>query len=272
MKFVHHETEPDFSGSMEFIAETSAEVVELAKHFRLFDKDDPAELLAYAEAIKAGTYTYHSNPTKRKWHRVTSALDVEFTRPYLELLSRLTGFEGEFPDGDYTSKHPRRLCHTHHTLAFGVEHGHFTFDVVKESGPWNGMTAADYAERCAIDYVAEDVGYRRFEREFLERGNGQIYRNPDYLKRHKAEPAVGAPWLWEILFHWWRDNHATPGQNTILENAICHYSQPWTVRSSGGPCHLVNHSLYVKDPAGTCNYDGNGLMVSVIDWKRFRTA
>lgn len=272
MKFIHHETEPDFSGSMEFIAETPAEVVELADHFRLFDKENPEALLAYAEAIKAGVYTHVSNPTKRNWHRVTSALDIEFTRPYTELLNNLTGYEGEFPDGDYTDKHPRRLCHTHHTLAFGVGRGHFTFDVVISSEAWNGLTAAQYAERNVFDYVGQDVGYRRQEREFLERSNGQIYRNPDYLKRHKSEPAVGAPWLWEILFEWWRDNHATPGQKAILDNAICHYSKPWTVRSSGGPCTLANYSLYVKDPAGTCNYDGKGLMVSVIDWKKFRTA
>ncbi|HVL15822.1 MAG TPA: hypothetical protein VM529_24840 [Gemmata sp.] len=248
MRYEFTETAPDFSGTITVTAETSPEVLELADHFRMFDKTKPADLMDLARAMQAGTLTYASNPqSKRRWFRVEAALDHEYTKPYTDLLRRVTGADlDHFPDMDLTPFHPRRLCHTHITAACTMEHGHYCYDVLIQAEDWNGKDAFTRAQINAQDYAEEDLGHRPFEREYVEGRNGVLMRNPNYLKRHRAKPTTGAPWLWAALFNWWRATHATPGQAAAL--ALCdathakHRLEPdYLIRSSGGPAGLIGY-------------------------------
>lgn len=252
---------------MTVVAETPAEVVELAAHFRIFDKENPDDLVAMAEAIKAGTLTYVSQSSKRPWYRVESALDHEFSEPYEKWLARLVSHDATLPALDLTPIHPRRLCHTHITDTAWIEDGHIQFTGFVNSEDWNGKTAADRAFSTALDYTAEDFGTRQHEPEYIgikQRGGGLMKRNPNYLKRHPARPAASCEWLKSALFDWWMKNHATDEQRAIINGAasLSHsrYSNPvW-----------AEYSLYVPDPSGTCNYDGNGFMARVYSWDEIK--
>ena len=219
MQFNFTETRDDEGGAMEFVAENPAEVVDLFKHFRL-DKGTPDSVLAMAEAIQAGNFSFRSEG-KRPWYRVESAIDHEFTKPYAEMLQRVTGWDGQLPNMDLTDQHPRRLCHTHITHAFGLEHGHFTFDVSVESQDWNDKPAFDRAQKNALDYAENDIAERPIESEYIPAGrSGLMKRNPDYArKHHRCKPSVSADWVWVAIVEWWLANHATDRQRAIVEGA-----------------------------------------------------
>lgn len=248
MHFEFTETDAKtFAGFLTVTAKTPAEVVQVAEHFDLFDKKTPEALIALADAIKAGTLTHVSKPTKRPWFLVESALDYEFTKPYLELLTKLTGYEGDLPDLDLTPHHPRRLCHTYHTISCELEHGHYAYRVVTQSEPWNGKNAQEYADSSTQDYVEEELGWRPHEPEHIEE-RGRIIRNPNYLKRHRAKAGLGSPWLWAVLFRWWLEKYGTQAQRELCEqNAALmmknHRGEPdWALRSYGhGPCSPIGY-------------------------------
>lgn len=277
MKFQQQETQSDGGGSLTITAETKAETLEVIKHFRLFDTDTEQGVLAMAEALgQPLPFVHKSEPKKRFWYDYESALDYEFTKPYADLLEKITGHTGQLPDLDLTPHHPRRLCHTHITSEARLEQGHICYTGIVQAEAWNGMTACDHGLNMLEDYMAEDFGFRRFEREYIERGNIMV-RNPNYLKRHKAQPGLGAPWFWAVLFDWWRKNHASPEQSRILDASDALKSgwdsgRDYHLRQGGGEqAYLIGSSLYYDDPNGACNWDGKGRMVSVVSWDKFAT-
>lgn len=253
MKFEHTQMRPDGGGTITVTAETAAEVVAVNDHFKVFGST-PAALLDLAQAAHAGAMTYGTGwPAKRPWYLVSSALDPAFTAPYRELLAKVTGFAGRPPDLDLTPHHPRRLCHTHHTSACGLFDGCYVFDVLVTAEEWNGMDAATNADKNAIDYVQEDLGWRPFEPEFIENRKGGYDRNPNYLKRHPPRPGTGAPWLWATLFDWWRNSHATDEHRDLLraadraKAAAGLEDADYQLRSRGrGPASLVSGGLYTS--------------------------
>jgi hypothetical protein len=267
MKFEHTQARDDGAGTITVTAETSKEVIELADHFRMYDKDEPEQLIALAEAIKAGTLTYTSKPNaKRPWFRCESALDYEFTQPYEDLLRKITGFDGgTLPDMDLTPFHARRLCHTHITAEARFKNGHYCYVVFIQAEDWNGKTAAERADINAEDYTQEDLGHRQHEREYIETRGGHMVRNPNYLKRHRARPALGCTWLWAALFNWWRMNKASAAQRAALdqcdETHKAYRLEPsYLIRSSGGPGYLVQSQHLVTSYADP---------VQLVTWENF---
>lgn len=259
MKFQHTATREDGGGTLRVEAENAAEVIEVADHFRLFNKEEPSQLIGLAEAIKQGSLIYESSPDrKRPWYLITDSVQERFLEPYARLLDYTTGYHGKLPDLDLTGDHPRRLCHTHHTFSCHLTGHRYHFVTCVSSEDWNGMVAADRAIVMAIDYTEEELGFRPSEREYKENKNGTYSPNPNYLKRHRAQPATGAPWLWNVLFQWWREHVATPGQTQLLQEAdaakkAARLTDPdYTIRYSGGEAaHLVGcGGIYVsyKEP------------------------
>lgn len=263
MKFTFNEMtdRDDFGGTLSVTAESASEVLEIADHFRMFG-DDADGAIAKAQAIVAGSLTHTSGTDKRPWFVIESSLGHEFTEPYKAWLLRRTGYDGQLPSADLTPFHPRRLCHTHITLAVGLEQEHITYSVAVRSGDWNGKPANDRAWVTAEDYVSEDFGERKHENEYIpargDGGGGMMKRNPNYLKRHKPHPAASCQWLKSWLFSWWRQNHASDKQREILDGC-----------EALGKLRIDDFTLYALDPDGTCNYDGKGKMVSVYTWEQF---
>lgn len=270
MQFAFDETNDDGSGSVTITAENPEEVKHVLDHFRVFDKHDVDDLLAYAHTLSQGTYTHTSAPTKRPWYVVEACLDVEFTQPYIDLLSRRCGYDpsrhGPLPSVDLTQYHPRRLCHTHITDRIGLDHGHICYSGYIMSQEWNNRPALDRAWDTMEDYVAEDVGTRPLESEYIHNRNGTFSRNPNYLKRHRAKPAASAQWLYSWLFNWFMENHASAEQQRII-SAVRELNARF--QHSGGPDELGSYDLRYVDPNGTCDYDGKGTMTGYMSWSDF---
>lgn len=279
MKFTHINIGEDGGGDMNVTAETDAETIEIIQHFRVLKLDTVEGAKQLVEAINSPCYCYTAKSDKRKWYHCKSALDVDSTRPYKELLERITGFETSnlIPDTDLTHLHPRRLCHTHITDRLFVDKEHICYECFDESEEWMGEAAAARADKNTYDYVKEDFGFRRFEREYKACGNGMYTPNPDYArKRHAASPGLGAPWFWKWLFTWWRENHATQAQHRVLAavdkmHTDKRYSADWELRESGDEqCGLSSYNMYYDDPTGTIDWDGKGRKVSCLNWEDFK--
>jgi hypothetical protein len=239
------------------------------------DTKELDSVLKLAKAIQDGTYTYETRSKKRKWFECEVYLDERSLAPYRGLLKRITGYDANLPDMDLTSSHPRRLCHTHITDTCAIVDGMYNAHVYVQAEEWNGQTAC--ANRNAEDYTQADIGMRKFEREFVTTHNNHIVRNPNYgRKHHRAEPALGAPWLWARIFTWWRTEHATVEQKRVLDavdalRGDSWYGKEYDIRESGGDAaNLVGYSLYALDPSGTVNYDGKGKMARVYTWDEFK--
>lgn len=264
--------------ALRVIAETQADVLTIVRHYDLLhSKRSPEQLIATAQAISAGSIEYVDKGTdKRPWFDVPVCLDKAL-EPYQYLLKRLTGYDGPILDMDLTLHDPKRLVHTHITGRIGIEDGCITALVFVRSEDWNGQTAELRSADMAADYLQERLGFRRFEREHIQMDNGLYRHNPDYLKHHKAQPGLGAEWLWKVLFSWWRENHATNRQRAVL-NAVdalhngSKYPNDYDLRCGSGETGWVSgYTLFALDPNGPCNYDGKGKMARCYTWDEFRS-
>lgn len=275
MKFIHTPTQPDGGGDLLFVAETTAEVVELVKHFRLLNKDDPESLVEIAAIITAGKLEHldkvrENSLGKHAWYAVETTVKPDFLKPYARLLEQRTGFKGlDDICLDLTKACPDRLCHTHITDTVELRGGTLLVSGFINAQDWNGKAAVDRAFINFEDLVNEDYSTRPPVPEFVQTGNGQYSRNPRYATGYKPalQPSATCEWLFEVLFKWWFDNAASEAQRTMLDNvsALTGESRlarkPWAVNSYG--------HLYVKDPDGTINYDGKGTMVTAYTWEQF---
>lgn len=278
MKFHLTGTPQDISAeSLIVTAETPLEVLWVWKHYRL-DAGTPDGAVAMAQAIQTGTYTHTTAPhDKSKWFDVDVYLNA--LAPYTNLLKQVTGFDitpGELPNMDLTADYPDRLGFTHLVDACGIVGGMFHAHVYINAEEWNGQPAEVRAQVNAEDYVMEDVGKRKHEREYITAGNGHMVANPQYLKRHRAEAGLGAPWLWKRIFSWWRANHASPAQFELLAaaDAMPKYKgqtdRDYDIRKGGGEeASLIGYSMYVVDPAGTIDWDGKGTKAKCFTWDEF---
>lgn len=241
MQFQHQANRSDGGGILKITAETPEEILELYNHSHSYNKGTAENILQLADWIKAGrAETTFAGTDRRPWFNVSVHVGSEFLKPYLNLLERLTGYSGSIPTTDLTKFHPRRLCYTHHTMNCILLGGtkEYVAEVCLTAEDWNGRDAATNAERNAIDYVQEELGYRFHEKEFIEK-SGRYVNNPNYLKRHAPKPGIGAPWLWKVLFSWWRENYTTPQQQNALDSSdrsmeVCKLDKCWEVRQGGG--------------------------------------
>lgn len=279
MRFQHTETEKDGRGFVTLTIETEAEALNWLKwHER---EKDPRKQVQFLDQLKAnGSTEIKLQSEKQPWFQCESALDHEFTKPYADLLYRLTGCEShgvELLHLDLTAHDPKRLLHTHITDTLELEHGHLCYRVFIQAGEWNKRTAAENADRNAQDYTEERIGYRQHENEFIQNRNGTYSPNPNYHKRHRPKPAIGAAWIWDAVWQWWREKHATDEQTAVLDAAHAltggRYGYDWQVRSAVAPsCHLIGcQGLYVLDPDGSLDWDGKGRMSRFVKWDDFKS-
>lgn len=277
MKFKHTPTREDGGGTLEVTAETPSEILEVISHFRILDKDKPKDVMELAKILSHGPpFGTIRESEKRPWFRVEDSLPRTFLEPYLRLLYSCTRWQGPFPDMELTHRHPRRLGYTHITDSLHVKDGVLRFVVFQNAEDWYGKKADVRAQENALDYVAEDVGFRPFEQKYIHSKTGSIINNPNYLERHKAKPGHSAPWIWDALFSWWRQNHASARQREILDACDSlrkglNLEPDYAIRKSGqDEAWLVNCSgLYYTDENGTIDWDGKGGKASFIKWEAF---
>lgn len=205
-----------FGGKLTITARGAQDVESLVKHFRLFsDMGDVAVLQARIAALQSETLTHVLQSDKRPMYEVSTCLDDEFTAPYKKWARDCFGYDGVFPDLEI----PRQwggLIHTNYQARLYIECEHICVDAFTSSEPWNGRDAQEYAESRVKDYLGEEFGKRYQEPEFLQKGNGQYYRNPNYLKRHRPTPVASNARLKRAFFAWFVDNHASDAQKAIV--------------------------------------------------------
>lgn len=270
MKYDLQNRQPDDSYDLQVTAETVQDVVEMQSVMRPFNLNKPSDALAYAEAIQKVVL---SRPLDHRVMSVAVRLKGAFT-PYAKLLEELTGCNPIGWEMDLTDLFGG-LHHHYVTLRVHVQvedvlaHG---YGIV-----WEKRKPADHAdaERSMADYLQEKLGWRKHEPEFREIANGQYQHNPKYLNRYMAEPGLGSPELWDLVFDYWRKNHASPGQREVLDKADAlakgYEGHDYTLRPALGHNNggVYGSHLTVEDPNGKIDWDGKGMMVRHVSWEKF---
>jgi hypothetical protein len=245
-------------------AETTAEVMEVWQHYRL--AQTPESIISMAAAVQAGTYEHVSvAKVARPWFDVDVYLDRSL-KPYQDLLKRLTGYDGPLPDMGLTAKHPHRLCYTRITNSVEIKDGMIHSHVYMQAEDWNKRDAATNAQINADDYEMEYFGKRHHEPEYIHDRQGNPRHNPNYLQRNRAKPGLGCPWLWDVIFGWWRETHASERQRELLAGVDAldsgRHGRDYSIQKGGGDeAVLSSYSLYVLDPNGKC---------AVYTWEQFK--
>jgi hypothetical protein len=211
------------NGALHIQSETSPEVLEMIKHYKL----DP---LTHIEALSTGSLLHVAQSTRRdngQWFAVSADLGAEWMAPYLAKLTQWTGFAGEVPSiagPRYPGGYAVNLCHTHIVESMHMGSHGFTFAGYLESQDWDERKAADRAPPYFRECVSGAVGDTKQEGEFIEFGNGGLLRrNPNYMKRHYPHAAASSALVFECLLQWWIATHATPGQRDILAQCLANH-------------------------------------------------
>lgn len=282
MRFTFEQTDADdikFCGDVSVISESLADTEGIIGgshgYFeRQTSEIDKARILIASEGGDHPTYVYRSPSGFRNsqsyWFQFESCLDYDFTQPYQDLLERLTGCETDLAtvDIDLTPFLTKRLRHTHIVDRIWINNGHICFLGYDSASEWNKKDPFTNAEYSIVDNVGEDCGKRQHEPEHITKGN-RIIRNPDYLKRHPASPAVNG-WLWAAIVAWWRENGANAEQLEILDASTkLTKTNPLVKSSYVGGFSCYDHSIYYPNKNGECNWDSKGTKVAVMNWKEF---
>lgn len=268
----------DGGSHLKVTAENTQEVVQLQQVCDVFDLRGPSGAIAYAEAINLGK---SKHTRSRIWFPVAARLRLAF-EPYAKLLETLTDWDSRKLKLDLSGVVPE-LGHQFVLTSLRLDAGviHFAgFGPAEDTE--RKITTAQYAMDSMVDNLQEQLGYRPFEREFVQKGNGAYYPNPNYARHHLAAvPALGSGQLWRKLFNRWREHHATPGQKERL-NKVDQLDREhgigvghcYNIREAIGSTdegYVYGHVLYYEDATGPIDYDGKGKRASLCDWKKFKT-
>jgi hypothetical protein len=306
MKCVIEPKFEDGGGDLVLTAENPTEVQAVIRHYKLFRVEDGnvddriKALLAEKEALERGTLEVQrpcQDPEKhrdpRAWYLITGSLDGEHPKlwgggtqtyldPYLVCMRYQLGFQGPIPDMDLTDQidMDTMLAYTHILLHFRIENQVIHYRAAEEAGSWNGMSAKQNAHEYTRRSVAREVGGQRRESEYSENRKGTYSLNPNYLKQHAPQPALGSEWLLNCLLGWWKRNVASPRQLEIIaamevlyassglgpvfqadyDSTVSNFTTTYTIRPS---------SITYLDPQGTCDWDGEGTKASCLSWPDF---
>lgn len=204
-------TDRELGGTLELVAHGTVEVCALINHFKLFDGDAPEQLIERAQAMQLDTLSHTIGNDKRPAYSVTGVLSLAFAEVYRDWMRDTLGYDGPLPDIDI----PRKwggLAYTHYCEQLSIEDGVIRFTAYDTCEPWNGMRADTYSSKKTGDYIAEYVGTRHHEPEYIMSDKGREIKNPNYMKRHNASPAADCTALKVTLFNWWLANHANDAQ------------------------------------------------------------
>lgn len=209
-------------------ATTGQEIAELCKHFNL-----PIE--KHVDDLIKGSMTYVASGAKHPWFELgafaaAASVSFDFLKPYYDRLKTITGYDGPaFAVSDCRLRYGGRrsnnnLCHTHIvTDAFIDENGYHAHGFIR-SQDWYGKTAAERAPVGFNGYLREHLGHTKSEPEYERLNNGLLRENPNYMKRHAPEPAAASEAVFEVIFDYWLDNHASKAQVELYDAAADCYA------------------------------------------------
>lgn len=215
MKITHIPTRPDGGGTLEVVAETTEEVIEVAEHFRLGPR-------ALIEAIKQPLPWHFQPPNISRdngaYFRSTGAIRRAYIAPYFVLLGNRVGPVEVF-DIDLTERWGR-LRYTHYPIRIWTEGGHLHYDVVTHSADWYGKTAAEQAPEYAKSSIESHIGKYDVVPEFIETANGLFIKNPRYGKGNSTySPAAERQDIMSIIVDHWLETKATPAQRELVKKS-----------------------------------------------------
>lgn len=247
--------------------ESRDEAIELNKVFRSYDPvNDPEGYgLFLRERHKLRKPVYKSCEDGFKgWYRVTA--QTVGLEPYIYRLQEWVP-DFDWPkEADLTAVWPEKVSHTHFIERVEMR----TDNIVEVTGivqVHKDTPTADAAEAHAVgtltNYINERMMFRPAIPEFVECANGLYRRNPDYAtgKQRPIEKRMSefnADTYWNMVFAVWMADVATEAQRSLLAD-IVHYDG-----YKGPPIGVKDYNCYLKNPGGSCDYDGKGTMVSVL--------
>lgn len=261
-----------WGGDVAIVMESMEDAKAVAKHYKLY-ADDPIVLAEWLVDVanNAPVRYYPKAGREHAWYEIESALDHEFTKPYFDQMHKMTGAdENLFYDLELT--HPDPLDHRYLVQSVGLQHGHFIYKVLDSAQPWNKKSAQEYADSLVQDYMEEELGARQSEPEFIQLGNGQYTKNPNYLKRHRPKPALTCPWLWSALWDHWYANHATAAQRDALarNRTLGKYANDVESQYGRGPSYQGLMVVVAADDPRGFTWSGE-TKVRYIPWDEFKT-
>ena len=263
------EEEYRFGGFLTIRAESLADTAAIVEHYKLSEGEEPEQLLERARLLTQPDLVHVHRPRKRPYYLVAGSLDVALFEPYRKWARRTFGFEGRFPDLKLPFKW-RGLRHVYTGISMGVEVGETVcYTVADQAEPWNGRTAQECAEKYTTRHIAKEFGYEEPMREFIQGRNNQYKWNPNYGtgKRNPIQPRLINEGFCQAFVEWWKEHEATPAQLDIIarneelaEKTGKHSRVEWMKGYDG---------IRFVDPAGDCDYDGQGLMTSRYTFEEF---
>ncbi len=240
------QTRNDGAGTVRLIASSLKQKVRLFDHFKIFNMEDPTQMIAMAEAMQSSDPYIHELNSKedsrdnRGWFLTTATLDIEWTKPYFDLLNKRTGFLGRgiLPDIDLIGADGwQNISHTHFTKQRRFEHGHFIMEIVHQSQDWNNKTASERTFASAIRQAKHEIAQTIHETEFIENNNGTYSRNPRYANGvDRWQIGVYSDEIWWALCDWWLETHANDAQKA---------------------CVAASQSIHFKNVRGTSDLHNN---------------
>ncbi len=137
-------------------------------------------------------------------------------------------------------------------------------------GPGGPEDTFERLEKRTQEHLCENLGHRPYEKEFIHTANGQYQHNPRYGTGYRHPPKEGRGGyatsvhtnIWRLIWKHWMMYHANDEQRRVMANAL-------RINDPLDHPRIDNYTLYVLDPKGTCNYDGNGKMVTVYRAEEF---
>lgn len=213
------------------ILHIESENLEELKEIFKFKKLDAFEYaLEEPEFFKTGIFHTTLGTAKRPFLEQNQSVPFEFLQPYYAALERFTGYNDE----PFTIENPElnylwpynstmTLCHTHIvTHAYINEFGYHAegYQATNAEG-WNGKTAEEYSVKIFQEYLRDKIGFTYHEPEYTTGPNGgPNYKNPNYLKRHSAKPAVESNVLLGLIFEYWLKHKASDQQREVFEDGL----------------------------------------------------
>lgn len=278
MKFKHY-PESDGAGSLAIHAETPEEVKQLQDHFKIFRLDELDQVVTFAETLKKGRLVHWIGQRSDRGTAllpVSVAMPTATFEPYAKLMQNTTGWDCRQLQLERTTGLPW-LGHHFHLTRMWLDRSELRVEGFANCyGDKRSPVDPKKVIETFKDYLQEHLGDRKHEPEMIPKGNGGYYPNPNYLRQHKAHPATSNNELWRWLFDYWRANHARPeqlralaGQDELAVKFNHHWGRAYDLKGRFGGCCLSDYHLHYRDEKGTCNYDGKGYMVSVINWSDF---
>ena len=218
-QFIQVPTQDDRGGSLTVRATGTDSILDAVEVFKTLQYR--SDILEIAELVKKGQWEFTLSPTPsysgglRAWYEVEGYLSGDFVKVYHRWLQLSVGYGDlscleDWPTIDLMPNHPDPVKPTFITDELVLMPDSFWFKIYLQS------ESEQRARFYGVDLLAESVGMRRVESEFIAVDSVRYKANPSYpMTRHNASPARRG-WIAQALLAWWKENKATEDQKNAM--------------------------------------------------------